>query len=134
MPATTDGTVSIAECTDAAAYVARHATSGYAFADMRVYNEAAFRQLLAADRARAHRSRRGLLLILVSFRRERTRSATLSKSVAASLFRGLTGAVRDVDVVSWLQEGRVAAALLVQGDTPPPESAVAAIRARIQHA
>jgi hypothetical protein len=108
------------------------ATPGYALAGPRVYNEAAFRQLLAADRARAERLRRCLLLILVSFHYERLPLTALPKAVVTSVFFALVGSVRDVDIVGWLREGRVAAALLIQGKTPPDSSADAVIADRVR--
>jgi hypothetical protein len=103
-------------------------------AGARVYNEAAFRQFLAADRARAERLRRCLLLILVSIRHESARPAPLEKAVATSMFRGLSTSVREVDFVGWFRERRVAAALLVQGPKPPDACADATIATRVRHA
>jgi hypothetical protein len=110
-------------------------TPGYvSFTDAHVYNEAAFRQFLAADWARAERLGRCLLLVLVSLRPESTQPITLSRSVAAGVCRGLSASVREGDIVGWLREGRVAAGLLVQGPRPPDTSASAAIAARVGRA
>jgi hypothetical protein len=79
------------------------------------YNEAAFRHFLAVDRSRARRSRRSLYLLLVFLRESRGRRAQLTDATAAALFRGLGESVREVDLVGWYQEGRVAAAVLSQG-------------------
>jgi hypothetical protein len=84
-------------------------------AGARVYNEAAFRQFLAADWARAERLRRCVFLILVSMRHESPRRTTLPRAAAASVFLGLNASVRDVDFVGWFRQGRVPGALLVQG-------------------
>lgn len=110
-----------------------HSTPGYdAASGAPVYNEAAFRQFLAADRARAERLHRCLFLVLVSIRQEPSRPPVLSTAVATSMFRGLSASVREVDFVGWFREGRVAAALLVQGPDSPEASAAATIAARVR--
>jgi hypothetical protein len=81
----------------------------------RAYNEAAFRHFLAIERRRAVRSRRPLLLVLVSVRRRLGASPKLTGTVAAALFSGLGACIREVDFVGWYREGRVAAAVLTQG-------------------
>ncbi len=137
MPATTDGTAITVEHDDVLPDDAMFldSTPDYdPFTGARVYNEAAFRQFLAADRARAERRRRCLFLILVSIRHEPTQPATLSTAVAASMFRGLSASVREVDFVGWFREGRVAAALLVPGPQSPDASAAATIAARVRQA
>lgn len=86
-----------------------------ASAGPRVYNEAAFRQFLEADWARAERLRRCMFLILVSMRHGPDSPQALARSAAAGMFLGLSATVRDVDFIGWFREGRVAGALLVQG-------------------
>ena len=79
------------------------------------YNEAAFKHFLVVERARARRSQRFLFLVVATVRRSPGRSAKLSNSVAAALFRGLGAAVREVDFVGWYREGRAVGAVLAQG-------------------
>lgn len=100
----------------------------------RVFNEAAFRDFLSADLARAERLRRYLFLILTSIRQESIEPMALPTPVAVSLFRGLNSTVREMDFVGWFREGRVPAAVLIQGPTLPHESAGASIAARVRHA
>ena len=80
-----------------------------------VYNEAAFRHFLTVDRRRAQRSQRYLYLVLVSLRAGAGRSTALTNVAAATLFRGLSASVREVDFLGWFVEGRMAAAVLTQG-------------------
>ena len=79
------------------------------------YNEAAFRLFLAADRWRAERSTRSLLLVLVTVRPSAGPSAKLTDATAAAIFSGLGACFREVDFFGWYREGRVAAAVLPQG-------------------
>ncbi len=82
----------------------------------KAYNEAAFRYFLAVDRSRAARSRRVVILVLASVRAREGHRAKLSQNTAAALFTGLAASVREVDFVGWFYEGRVAGAVLSQGD------------------
>jgi hypothetical protein len=78
------------------------------------YNEAAFRYFLAADRSRAERLQRSILLVLASLRQAPGRSVQLTHSTAAAMFAGLAAGVREVDFVGWYRHGRVAGAVLAQ--------------------
>jgi hypothetical protein len=78
------------------------------------YNEAAFSHFLAIERRRAERSRRSILLVLVSAQSHAGRPAVLSQAAATDLFARLGASVREVDFVGWYREGRVAAAVLTQ--------------------
>jgi len=93
------------------------------------YNEAAFRYFLAVDRSRAARSRRVVILVLASVRAPEGHRAKLSQDTAAALFTGLAASVREVDFVGWFYKGRVAGAVLSQGDGSAYDRA--AIRNRI---
>lgn len=93
------------------------------------YNEAAFRYFLAADRSRAARSGRVVILVLASVRASAGHSATLNQNTAVALLTGLAASVREVDFFGWFYEGRVAGAVLSQGDGPVHDSA--AISSRI---
>lgn len=79
------------------------------------YNEAAFRHFLAADRRRAVRSQRSLLMVLVAIGLGPGRSATLTDETATAIFQGLIASLRDVDFVGWYRERQVAAAVLASG-------------------
>lgn len=81
------------------------------------YNESAFRYFLALDRRRAQRAARPLLLVLVTVRMNRGRAATLKDATASTLLVGLRDCFREVDLVGWYKQRRVAAALLEQGVT-----------------
>lgn len=85
------------------------------------YNESAFRYFLAADRRRAKRSKRSLLLVLVAIRQSLGRPATLTDATATAIFRGLGASLRDVDFVGWYREGKVAAAVLATGANAPDQ-------------
>jgi hypothetical protein len=92
------------------------------------YNEAAFSHFLAIERRRAERSRRSILLVLVSAQSQTGRPATLSQAAATELFARLGASVREVDFVGWYSEGRVAAAVLTQQAPASPET-----RDRVAH-
>jgi hypothetical protein len=82
---------------------------------VQAYNEAAFRYFLAVDRRRAKRCRRSLLLVLAAVQESPGRSATLTEVTSAALFSGLRECFREIDIVGWYRQGRIAAAVLVQG-------------------
>ena len=86
-----------------------------------VYNEAAFHYFLAADRSRAQRSPRAMVLVLVSLRLSPGRSDFLTDSLASTLFTGLVACVREVDFVGWYRQDRVAGAVLPQGTVSSAE-------------
>ena len=86
-----------------------------------VYNEAAFHYFLAADRLRVQRSRRSMMLVLVSLRPSPGRSALLTESVGSTLLAGLVACVREVDFVGWYRQDRVAGAVLPQGTVSSAE-------------
>jgi hypothetical protein len=90
-----------------------------------VYNEAAFRHFLAVDRLQARQSQRSLFLVLVGIRDRDGRQSALSTGTASAIFRGLAESVREVDFVGWFREGRVPAALLMQGAGVPEAKSVA---------
>ena len=82
------------------------------------YNEEAFRYFLSVERKRAARSRRSLLLLLVSMKKRSGGRGPIRPMVAASIFSGLWLGVREVDFIGWFREGRVAGAVLTQGADP----------------
>jgi hypothetical protein len=89
------------------------AYSGYRCGNRRkAYNEPAFRYFLANERTRAERSARSLLLVLVKFKNRPGVTATFTPRTAAAVFSALGGCFREVDVMGWYHEGRVAAAVL----------------------
>ena len=80
-----------------------------------VYNQAAFHYFLAADRVRVQRSRRSMILLLVSLRPSPGRSEPLSDAIASTLFAGLAACVREIDFIGWYRQDRVAGAVLPLG-------------------
>ena len=70
-----------------------------------------------------------MILVLALVRSREGHSATLSQDTAADLFTGLAASVREVDFVGWFFEGRVAGAVLSQGDGSVHDRAV--IRNRV---
>ena len=91
------------------------------------YSEAAFRYLLDADRRRAERSQRSIILLLVSIRREPGRSMQLNDATGAALLGGLAASIREVDFVGWFRDGRVMGAVMPQtpGAAPQLRAAIA---------
>ena len=80
------------------------------------YDEPTFRHLFGLERRRAADAGRPLLLVLVSLKRAPETTVRMSSSVAARVFDGLARAVREVDFIGWYRQGRVAGAVLVQGE------------------
>ena len=58
---------------------------------------------------------RSLYLALVTTRGMLRPDSTFSDAASAALFAGLRKSVREVDLVGWYREGRVAGAVLAQG-------------------
>ena len=80
-----------------------------------VHNEAAFRYFLTADRRRAERSGRSVVLVLASLRKSPGRNVMLTEDHAMALFCGLSDAIREIDIIGWYRHGYVTAAILAQG-------------------
>jgi hypothetical protein len=97
------------------------------------YNEAAFNHFLAIERRRAERSRRSILLVLVSVQAQAGRSNVLGHAAATELFARLGASVREVDFVGWYREGRVAAAVLTQ-QAPPSRATCDRVAERVTSA
>ena len=96
-----------------------------------IYSEEAFRHLLAIERKRASRSNRSLLLLLVRFKGVSGRRVEIPPAVSAALFSGLALCVREIDVVGWHREGRIAGAVLAQGHSVLNSHAVPRIIERV---
>jgi hypothetical protein len=99
-----------------------------------VYNEASFRQVLGMERKRARFAHTSFFLLLVRIRDESGSGMAISRSMAAALFSGLTKCLREVDFVGWHREGRVAAAVLAQGQVVPGDHASSRIVERVTQA
>jgi hypothetical protein len=81
----------------------------------KAYTEQAFRHLLEVERARAGRSERELRLVLVTVRNGQPGTVErLRPSVASRIFEGLWLTVREMDLVGWFRDGRVAGAVLAE--------------------
>ena len=80
------------------------------------YNEAAFRYFLAIEKARAARSLRPLLLVLVKLRTPKNHPG-VKPHTSLALFAGLRACVREVDFVGWYRQDTVAAAVLAPTST-----------------
>ena len=94
------------------------------------YNEEAFRYLLERERRCAERGLHSLLIVLVSVKRQPGRSPQMSVDAASSIFCGLWSSVRDVDLVGWFREDRVAGAILTQAPGPLAPDAAHRVGAR----
>ena len=97
-----------------------------------IYNEAAFWHFLGVERSRAQRSQRFLYLVLIAIQQSTGRRGKLTTATAAALFRGLAASVREVDFMGWYQDGRVPAAVLVQGVKPSDGGAAPSIADRVR--
>jgi hypothetical protein len=92
-----------------------------------IYDQEAFRYLLAVERTRAERSYGSFLLVLVNLNNVRCRRGRLTPGIAAKLLAGLSLAVRDGDFIGWFREGRVAGAVLTQA----PDSLAPDVRRQV---
>jgi hypothetical protein len=98
-----------------------------------VYNEEAFRHFLAIERARAERSQRPLLLLLVGLHRCPQVGFEVSPEQSSALFSGLGECLRDVDFLGWYRERRMLGAVLTQGlGTPCEDETHSRIAKRVQ--
>jgi hypothetical protein len=88
----------------------------------RAYNEAAFRYFLAVERKRAERALSPLLMMLISLKQRPGGRLAIAPDRSAAIFSALNSCVREVDVVGWYHENRVAAAVLTP--TGPPSDAI----------
>ena len=95
------------------------------------YGEEAFRYFLSLERKRAERSRRSLLLLMVTLTTDSNRGAGIPGVVSDKLFSALSLCVRDVDFIGWYRRDRVAAAVLTQGADSPAFEAAEQIRLRV---
>src|ERR1043166_1949489 len=77
-----------------------------------VYNEEAFRYLLAVERKRFERSNQHFVLVLAELEHGPEQTDRMDAAVSARIFAGLTRALRETDVIGWYREGRVAGAVL----------------------
>jgi hypothetical protein len=80
-----------------------------------VYNEEAFRHFLGIERARAERSQRPLLLLLVDLHKCPKAGFEVLPEQSSALFLGLGECLRDVDFLGWYRERRMLGAVLTQG-------------------
>ena len=95
------------------------------------YNEPAFRYFLGLERRRAARSRRSMLVLVVRLKNT-SRSTPAAESLATQkLFAGLWLSLREVDFVGWFRAGRLAGAVLTQGDEAPTQETRRRIAERI---
>lgn len=99
-----------------------------------VHDESTFRHFLELERRRAAQADRPCLLLFVSLPRDpfgSRRGSSFPRALSASLFAALEESVRDVDLVGWYREGRIAAVLLPQAvDAPPSVQSVVAERVK----
>jgi hypothetical protein len=94
-------------------------------------SEAAFRHFLNVERMRAVRSGRTFFLLLVSLRPCPERGTRFGSGAADSLLQGLAECVREIDVIGWHRDGRVAGAVLAQGLEEPGPGASQRIVERV---
>jgi hypothetical protein len=98
---------------------------------IRAYNEEAFRHLLRIERMRAEQSRCSFLLVLISIKKQAFKGAVIPHSIATRIFGGLRFSVREVDLIGWFRDERVAGAVLMPGAHPPALNVSEQIRQRI---
>jgi hypothetical protein len=91
-----------------------------------VCNQAAFRYLLRVERSRAEQTMRPVYMVLATIG-DSSVTRPLSGATASALMRGLIASVREVDLVGWYREQRVAGAVLVQSTAPPVTADAASV-------
>jgi hypothetical protein len=89
----------------------------------RAFNQEAFRYLLETERRRAERAGRPILLLLVGLKDTAKRTVPFADAGAEAVLCGLWACVREVDIVGWFREARIAGAILPQGPEPLPHDA-----------
>jgi hypothetical protein len=99
--------------------------------EARVYNETALRHFLSLEARRAARSRRSLVLLVVSLEREAGKRVRFPEDVAEAVFAALNVAIREVDFAGWYREGFSVAAVLTQDRALASKEAFQAITNRI---
>jgi hypothetical protein len=98
------------------------------------YNQEAFRYFLAIERERAEAVQNSVVLVLVRAKREPTMYCRLSPSVATEIFAAMWLCFRDVDVIGWFRQDRVAGVVLTAGAEPPTPEVARLIALRITKA
>jgi hypothetical protein len=100
-----------------------------------VYDEEAFDHFLQHERQRATMTDRACFLLLVGLRPQASRDGQgMSRSVSSGVFSGLESCVREVDVIGWYRQGRLAGAVLPQGPDASAPLAAASVTARVTRA
>jgi hypothetical protein len=84
-----------------------------------VYNEETFQYFLGIEQKRSARSKRPVLLLLLSLTDQAGIETSIDASVAARLFSALWQCLRETDFVGWHREGRVAGAVLTHCESGP---------------
>jgi hypothetical protein len=92
-----------------------------------LYDELTFRHFLAIERRRAALVERKSLVLLV-----RLETAPHEPAIGSDLFEALEESVRDIDLIGWYRQGRVAAVLFAQGLDPMPTQVQQRIVERIK--
>jgi|KBSSwiStaDraftv2_1062776.scaffolds.fasta_scaffold1726632_2 hypothetical protein len=96
-----------------------------------VHNQEALRYFLDLERARAARRQGRVLVALVAVKGT---GGQLAPPVADGIFGGLWNGLREVDVVGWLCDGRMAGAILTTGARWPTDEEARSIARRLQSA
>jgi hypothetical protein len=95
-----------------------------------IYNQEAFRYFLAHERKRSELSNRPFLLLLLDLQQTQT-TGRIDPPTATKVFEGLTGCLRDTDVIGWYHEGRVAGAVLTHVEDASSTDVSGEIRSRV---
>lgn len=95
-----------------------------------VHNQEALRHFLEVERARAARHGCPILVVVIGVRPSGQR---LSTDVATGIFFGLGKGLREVDVIGWLREERIAGAVLTAGTRRPTPEDSRTIARRVQN-
>jgi hypothetical protein len=90
---------------------------------VKAYDERIFRHFLLAERQRAVHSGSEGLLVLIQLKHSSGAGSNLSPMVAVRIFLALADCVRDVDVIGWHRQGRIAGAVMPQGPATPGNAA-----------
>ncbi len=98
-----------------------------------VYDQEAFRHMLAIERKRARFAKTTILFLSVRITDEAGSGVKISRTIARILFAGLGHCFREVDFVGWLRQGRVAGAVLAQGPVAPGDDVLPRIVERVSH-
>jgi hypothetical protein len=97
------------------------------------YNEEAFRHFLNLERERTERSKRSLILVLLTLRNEQGLTTTIDAATAALVFAALLRSLRETDLVGWFREGKAIGVAAIAPEVPAADT-LTLVMGKLRHA